>query len=103
MDLYKTFSKLCGPASFYFVISLLALFLVIYQNLTNKHTLCVGNYSCHVPNVTLIFIINIAYILFWTWVLYLICKAGWRSLSWALVLFPFVVIFLMVILGMSQN
>jgi hypothetical protein len=103
MDLYKKFSQLCAPAALYFVVSLLALLLVILQNLQNRHTLCVGNYSCPVPSVTLIFLMNLVYILFWSWILHLICKAGWKWLSWALVLFPFVVVFLLVILGMSQN
>ena len=103
MNLYNKFSKLCTPASLYFVVSLFALLLVVLQNLQNKHTLCVGNFSCSVPNVTMIFLMNFVYILFWTWILNLICKAGWKMLSWALVLFPFIVVFLMVILGMSQN
>ena len=102
MQLYKTFKKLCTPAALYFVLSILALLMLVFQNMNNTHTLCVGNFSCPVPNVTLVFIINLLYILFWTWILNLICKSGWKWVSWLLVLFPFIVIFLLVLLGMSQ-
>lgn len=103
MDLLKQFKKLCTPASIYLVLALLSLIMVIYQNMNNSHTLCIGNYSCSVPNMLVIYFLNLVYILFWTWVLQLICKAGWASVSWALVLFPFVMVFLFVLLGMNQN
>ena len=34
-------------------------------------------------------------ILFWTWVLNIICKAGYKWVSWLLVLLPFILIFFM--------
>ena len=101
MNLVKTFKKLCMPSALYFVLAILSLILLVFQNMNNSHTLCVGNYSCPVPNVTLVFVINLVYIIFWTWVLNLICKAGWNWLSWFLVLFPFIVISLFVLLGMT--
>lgn len=103
MNLYKSFKKLCTPASLYLVLSLLGLIMVAYQNMYNTHTLCIGNYSCSVPNMMLIYFFNLIYILFWTWVLQLICKSGWASISWLLVLFPFVLVFLFVFLGMNEN
>jgi len=44
----------------------------------------------------LIFIVKIVYILFWTWVLNLICRAGVPILAWALVLIPFVLMFILI-------
>jgi hypothetical protein len=38
-------------------------------------------------------LIHFIYVVFWTWVLNLICKAGYKWLSWVLVLAPFVLIF----------
>ena len=103
MNIFKEFKKLCTPAALYLVLSLLALFIVIIQNLNNSHTLCVGNYSCPMVNLPLFYILNLVYLLFWTWILNLICKSGWNIISWILVLFPFILAFIIVILGMSQN
>jgi len=103
MNILKQFKKLCMPAVLYLILSLLALLIIIMQNFNNSHTLCVANYSCPMSNIPLFFIFNILYILFWTWILHLICKSGWNIISWMLVLFPFILAFIIVILGMSQN
>ncbi len=102
MNLVKTYNSLCSPAALYLVLSLFAFFILIFQNINNRHTLCIGNYSCPVSNVSLIFVLDLILIIFWTWVLNLICKSGWSIISWTLVLFPFILTFLLVILGMSQ-
>lgn len=102
MEALKTFKQLCRPAAIYFVLAMFALLTIVVQNVNNSHTLCVGNYSCSVPSVMMIFLFNLAYIIFWTWVLQLICKSGWGIISWILVLFPFVLAFLFVVLGMTQ-
>jgi hypothetical protein len=44
----------------------------------------------------LVFIIKLIYILFWTWVLNLICKDGHTNISWLLVLLPFILLFVMI-------
>jgi hypothetical protein len=41
------------------------------------------------------FIVKLIYILFWSWVLNLICKDGHTGISWLLVLFPFILLFVM--------
>lgn len=102
MNVQKTFKSLCKPAALYFVLSLLALLFVVFQNMNNTHTLCVGNFSCSVPSTTLVFLLNLLYIMFWTWILQLICKAGWKWVSWALVLFPFIAVFIIILLTMNQ-
>ncbi len=98
MGLMKTFKKLCTPAMIYLVISLFALIIVTMQNFDNTTKLCVGKYSCIVPNVTLVLLFNLLYILFWTWILSLICNAGYKIISWILVLLPFIVAFVYVFL-----
>lgn len=70
---------------------------MLVQNLGNKQTFTLGLFSCRVANTLLVLIFNLIYILFWTWVLNLICKDGYSNISWFLVLLPF--IFLFVILG----
>jgi hypothetical protein len=86
-------SNLCPPAMFYLIISFIALLMVIFQNIGNQNLLCIGNYNSRVPNTFLIIIIKALCILFWTWVLNIICKAGYRGVSWFLVLFPFILTF----------
>jgi hypothetical protein len=41
--------------------------------------------------------VKVVYIMFWTWVLNLMCKDGHTGIAWFLVLLPFVLLF--VILG----
>lgn len=87
--------KLCTPSFIYFVISLIALVIMGIQNLSgNDETFCLGNYKCNVGNKLIVFLLNAIYILFWTFVLDLMCKAGYSELSWFIVLIPFILFFL---------
>ncbi len=90
--------SLCTPASLYFVISMIALFMVLFQNLGNTNSYNVGNFSCRVPSTVLVFVIKFIYIVFWTYVLNLICKDGHVGVSWLLVLLPWLLLF--VIMGL---
>jgi hypothetical protein len=89
---------LCTPASLYLVLSLIALAVMFFQNIGSENMYCLGNYHCNVSSVSLIFIIKILYVLFWTWVLNLICRAGYTTVSWFLVLFPFILFFILIAL-----
>lgn len=91
----KTLKELCTPAMIYFVISFIALAMVLLQNLGNQNSYTVGSFSCRVPNTALVFIVKLIYILFWTWVLNLICKDGHTGISWLLVLLPWILLFVM--------
>jgi hypothetical protein len=88
-------ANLCPPAMFYLIISAIALLMVIFQNVGNQNLLSIGNYNSRVPNTLLIIIIKALCILFWTWVLNILCKAGHKGVSWFLVLLPFIVTFFM--------
>ena len=101
--LLKRLRELCSPAYLYFVISMLGLIMIIIQNIGNTHHLSFGSFSARVPNTTLIFIVKIIYILFWTWILNLICKSGYTSISWALVLIPFFLFFVIMTMVMMQS
>lgn len=94
----RTLKELCTPAALYFVISIIGLFIVIFQNLGNRSSYNVGNFSCRVPNTFLVFIVQFIYIVFWTYVLNLICKDGHVGISWLLVLLPWILLF--VIMGL---
>jgi hypothetical protein len=88
--------ELCTPASLYFVISIVALVMVLMQNLGNNHSYHVGSFSCRVPSTTAVFIVKLLYILFWTYILNLICKDGHVGISWLLVLLPWLLLFVMI-------
>ena len=87
---------LCRPSALYFLISMIALFLVFFQNLGNSNSYNVGNFSCRVPNTTIVFIVKFIYIIFWTYVLNLICKDGHVGMSWLLVLLPWILLFVII-------
>lgn len=98
MALPKNLKELCTPSLVYFAISMLGLFIAIMQNLGNTKKYTLGSFSCAVSSTALIFLIKVSYIFFWTWILNLICKDGYTNVSWFLVLFPFILLF--VLLGM---
>ena len=95
--------KLCTPATIYFVISLICLILIGIGNLGNNDKLCIGSYWCNVENNTTVFILNAIYILFWTFILDLMCKAGYSTLSWFVLLLPFILIFLFLFMNMTND
>jgi hypothetical protein len=95
--------NLCAPAQFYLVISLISIFMMIYQNYNgNTEIYCLGEYSCN-GNKTIIILTSIVYMLFWTWVLNIICSAGASYVSWFLVLLPFLLFFIVLLLFMFSN
>ena len=89
--------NLCTPSYVYLVISAIALVVMMYQNMGNVDKYCLGSYSCNVSSTALIFVIKAVYILFWTWVLNLICRSGNTGVAWFVLLLP--VILLFVVLG----
>ena len=95
--------KMWSPATIYFVISLVALILLGISNLNSSDRLCIGDYSCYVGNNTMVFVLNAIYILFWTFILDLMCKGGYSSLSWFILLLPFILTFLFLTMVMIKN
>lgn len=81
-------TNLCMPSKIYLGLSLLIMIVMVFQNMGNNDVFCLGEYSCSTSSKVLIFVVQIIYILFWTWILNLICRAGASTLSWILVLLP---------------
>lgn len=89
----KLYDKLCDPAKFYFVIATISYILILLQNIGGGSRFTLGSYSCRHPNPFFLLVIQALYILFWTWLLNLICKLN-KGISWVIVLFPFLLFFI---------
>jgi len=76
----KTFESLCTPAKIYLVISVLALFYALYNNISFGA-----------------FAMKLVFVLLWTYILSWLCNKGYKNLSWFLVLFPYVIILLAIL------
>ena len=91
----KSLKELCNPALFYLVMSILGLLMVAFQNMGNNRELMIGSTMLNLENSPVIFIVKLVYILFWTWILNLICKDGHPGISWLLVFLPLILIVLL--------
>lgn len=91
-------SQLCTPSYIYFIMSVLMIAIASVQNIGNHNKYNLGMFSCRVPSCIAVFIVKILYIVFWTWILNLICKDGHTGVAWFLVLLPFILLF--VLLGL---
>lgn len=88
--------KLCTPASVYFTLSMIALIIMLIQNINgDSSVLCVGDYKCDVGSVVGTMIGNLLYIVFWTFILDMMCKNGYEKISWLFVLIPIIAFFIM--------
>ena len=100
----RNINELCTPSFVYFILSVVGIIITIFQNMGNTNIYCLGSLTCNVPSTILIFIIKVVYILFWTWILNLMCKDGHKNIAWFLVLLPFVLLFLIVaMVAMNQR
>jgi|TARA_B100000768_G_scaffold177201_2_gene191038 hypothetical protein len=98
MKVLKKIRNLCTPAYLYLVISTLGIIGMMVQNAGNTNTYCVGRFECDVPNTHMVFLGKAIYIAFWTFVLNALCKAGYKKVSWFIVLIPFIL--LAILIGM---
>ena len=99
MTLKNQISKLCTPAYLYLVLSVIGIVILTIQNFGNTKKYCVGKYSCIVPSTISVFLFKIIFVAFWTFILDLLCKAGYTNVSWILVLLPFIVFVITFILA----
>ena len=97
------FHHLCKPAMVYLAISVVALVAIAYQNMGLNNMYCMGDFSCYVPSTSAVIFSEGIYILFWTWILNLMCRTGYASISWFLVVFPLVLFFVLIGLMMLMS
>ena len=78
------FSKLCTPAKLYFAIAVIACVIALFSGL----------------GIIAVFV-KLVFAFIWTYILSFLCKKGYQSVSWFLVLLPYIVILLGVVGLMS--
>ena len=83
MKLVSAFKSLCLPSKVYLVLSLVGVIVSIISP------------SMFIDTSFVMQFIHLVYIVFWTWILHLICSAGYKWISWVLVLAPFVAMFIL--------
>lgn len=94
----------CKPATTYFTISMMALLIMAFQNISaDSNMYCLGSYSCHVYSTSLVFLVKLLFILFWTWLLNIFCNEGNSNLAWFFVILPFFIMFISIALFMYNN
>lgn len=85
--------QLCGPARFYVILATVSTILIFLQNIGSPR-LYIGSYS-YPYNPLWALGAHLFYIGIWTVVLSLLCKIS-PTASWALVLFPYILIFVLI-------
>lgn len=73
----KSFSKLCTPAKIYFGIALIASIFALFRGVSIGAVL-----------------MKLVFAFFWTYILGWLCSKGYSSISWFLVVLPYVVLIL---------
>lgn len=80
--------NICAPALLYLILGILSIFILIQKNVDS----------------TSIFI-KLFFVIIWTWFLNFLCKNGYETISWILVLLPFVllIIFLLFLFKLLKD
>jgi hypothetical protein len=73
----KDFSKLCTPAKIYFAIAVISVIVALFSGVSVIYAFW-----------------KIVFAFIWTFVLGWLCKKGYSSISWFLVLLPYIIILL---------
>jgi hypothetical protein len=85
MEMKKAFAELCTPAKIYFSLAILSILLGLFNGF-------------HVVMI----LTKLFFAFIWTYILAWLCKKGLKTLSWFLVLLPFIMMFL-VHFGIMKN
>lgn len=91
------FNSICTPAQLYLAISLVSIITILVQNCEDNTVYRVGDMIVKSPCHNLaFFVVKIVYVIFWTWLLNLLCKNGLTGLSWLFVLLPIIGMFILI-------
>jgi len=107
MQTLKLFNSLCSPAQLYLGMSILAVLGQCYQNIGNPNVFACGLMKANSPINNVFYIaFEVLYVLGWTYLLNILCKKGYKQISWLLVLLPLVAMFILIglaIMVLQQN
>lgn len=101
--LHTMFDNLCTPAQIYLIVSFILMVLSYFglNAISQQITLNQSNNSflqslnfTYQKDTRTSYLIQAVFIVLWTWVLSYLCRKGFSSLSWFLVLLPWVLMFL---------
>ena len=99
----SSMKNLCTPAFVYLMLSVFSIVVLAFQNVGNTNTYCIGMYECDAGNTMMVFVFKIIYIIFWTFILNLLCKSGFTQFAWFLVILPFLLLFVLIGLFVFNN
>jgi hypothetical protein len=91
-----TIMSLCTPAFVYFVISAIAFVTMVIQNLGNTDRFCFGKQTCDIPSTLMMFAGQALWIAGWTYLLSYLCRKGHKGWAWALLVLPFILMFVFI-------
>ena len=74
------FKELCTPAKLYFFLAVLACVIALFNRVAFSTVL-----------------VKLVFAFIWTYILSWLCKKGWKSLAWFLVLLPYILILLVLL------
>ena len=97
MKMLKLFKNLCAPAQLYLGLSILTTLSICYQNIGNPNVYACGLMKANTPihNFTYI-VFQTLYVIIWTYLLNMLCKNGYKKLSWLLFLIPYIIMFMLI-------
>jgi hypothetical protein len=78
----SSFSNICTPATIYLVLGILSVLGTMFVDFSVISVL-----------------MKTVFVLIWTWFLNFLCSRGYTGISWFLVLFPFIFIIIVFIIG----
>ena len=70
----QNFKQLCEPAKLYFILVIISIIIGLFNGFN-----------------VLAIIIKLFFAVIWTFILNWLCKKGWSTLSWILVILPFII------------
>ena len=105
----SVYQDLCTPAKVYVVLAVIYMIGAYFSINDFSNFMQVNQSKIHPYMNSLNFsvsqstnsitIANILFTMFWTWILNCLCSAGYSRVSWFLVLFPYLLMFIAVAVG----
>ena len=91
-------ANLCLAAKLYLAISIIAVIIMSLQIFGTNQVFCIGTFHCDASAsyTPMIFMIKVFYIIFWTWILNIICRKVSPTVGLFIALVPFILFFFLI-------